>query len=327
MALMICALGMNDTMDSVINTSYNELNNYESKVTLSESIQSNTLDQLIKDSRNQFLQESAVEVKTEDSLETVSLQIIDQGGYLKFKDVDGSFCKLPDKGALISSITAADLSVDIGDTLTFRPYGSIEFIEIEIAKIIKNPIGQGIFLSSEYYESIGETFLPTSFITDQTDLTLEDGFATIQTKEAMVHTMDEILSMMYVMISIMILAAATLGIVVLYNLGVLSFYEKVRELATLKVLGFQYHRLSNLLQKQNIWLTLSGIIFGLPSGFFVLKFMVQFMGDNFDFEPSVTLSSYAISTSGILILSIGVNRFMSRKLKSIDMVSALKSTE
>jgi putative ABC transport system permease protein len=327
MALMICALGMNDTMDYVINTSYNELNHYETKVTLAKSIQAETLTKLQADTNNQFLQESAVEVKTESSLETASLQIIGPGDYIRFKDENGAFCQLPNSGALISSITADNLAVTVGDTVTFRPYGSTEFMEIMIAKIIQNPIGQGIFLSSEYYESLDQTFLPTSFVTDQTNLTLEDGYATIQTKEAMVHTMDEILSMMYVMISIMILAAATLGIVVLYNLGVLSFYEKVRELATLKVLGFQYRRLSSLLQKQNIWLTLVGIILGLPTGFLVLKFMVQFMGDNFDFEPYVSLTSYAISAVGILILSVGVNRFMSRKLKSIDMVSALKSTE
>ncbi len=327
MALMICALGLNDTMDDVVNTSYYELNQYESKVTLQQSIQAGILSQLKVDSSNQFLQESAAQVNKEDSLETVFLQIIGQGTYLKFKDMDDAFCDLPENGALLSSITASDLSVDVGDSINVRLYGSSEFMNIKISNIVKTPVGQGIFLSSQYYESLGQNFSPTSFVSDQKNLKLEDGFATIQTKEAMVHAMDEILSMLYVMIFIMILAAAILGTVVLYNLGVLSFYEKVRELATLKVLGFQYRRLSNLLQKQNVWLTLIGIVLGLPSGFLVLKFMVQFMGDNFDLEPIISLYSYAISAVGILSLSIGVNRFMSRKLRSIDMVSALKSTE
>jgi putative ABC transport system permease protein len=327
MTLLLCALGMNDTMNYVMNTSYNELNTYESKVTLSTSITSDILNDLQSNPNNQFLQETAVEVQTSTSLETVSMQIVSHGDYLKYQGKSGDLISLPDNGVLISNNIAKNLSVEVGDTLLFRLYGNKAFIEANIVAITKNPIGQGIFLSSTYYEILGQTFTPTSFVTNQTNLILEEGFATIQTKEAMIHSMDEILSMMYVMIFIMIIAAATLGIVVLYNLGVLSFYEKVRELATLKVLGFQYRRLSNLLQKQNIWLTLIGLILGMPSGYLVLNFMVQFMGDNFDFAPSVSIFSYTSSCIGVLALSLGVNRFMSRKLKSIDMVSALKSTE
>lgn len=327
MTLMICGLGMNDTMNHIIQTSYSELNTYETKVTLASNGSVATLEQLRSNSDNQLLQEGAVEVKEKSTLTTVNMQVSSQGDYIKYKDEHGNFFKLPDDGVFITSIIAKDLELKAGDTITFRPYGTTDFIEANITTVIKSPIGQGIFLSSSYYENLGLRFTPTSFVTSQTNLSQSNEFTTIQTKEDMIDNMDEILSMMYVMISIMILAAATLGIVVLYNLGVLSFYEKVRELATLKVLGFQYRRLTSLLQKQNLWLTFLGLILGIPSGFLVLKFMVQFMGDNFDIIPKVSILTYASCCIGILFLSLGVNRFMSRKLKSIDMVSALKSTE
>lgn len=326
-ALLICALGLNDTMNHIIQSNYNELNTYKTKVTLADSITTDVFNQIKSHSYNQFIQESMVEVNTDNSIDTISMQVVDEGDYLKFIDEQDNYLNLSNKGVFISSTIAKKLGVKLGDTLSFRLYGASDFCNVTIADVIKNPIGQGIFMSSSYYEGLGFNFTPTSFVTNQKNLIPGDGYATIQSKEDMIKTMDEILSMLYSMIFIMILAAATLGIVVLYNLGILSFYEKVRELATLKVLGFQYRRLSNLLQKQNLWLTLIGLIIGLPSGFLVLEYMVQFMGDNFDIAPKVSISTYFISSAGILFLSISVNRFMSRKLKSIDMVSALKSTE
>ena len=135
------------------------------------------------------------------------------------------------------------------------------------------------------------------------------------------------LEMMNAIIFIMIGAAIVLGLVVLYNLGALSFQEKMRELATLKVLGFQHKRLTKLLRRQTVWLSVVGIAAGIPCGYGLVAYMLLFMGDTLDMQPKIELWSYIFSGIGIFAISLFVVWLVSRKLKRIDMVSALKSVE
>ncbi len=327
MTLVLCALGMKDTMDELIHTSYYELNDYETKVTLSESLPPEVRKTLEEDDKKQFLAEGVVEVHNNDEIELINLTVISPGNYLKYKDKDNKQVELPSDGFLLSEAISEKLNLFAGDDIIVYPYGSDEAINGKVSCIIKTPVGQGLFASTSYYESLNQIFQPTSFVTDEINISLQQDFLTIQTKEDLIHTIDELLSIMNILIAIMIAAAATLSIVVLYNLGVLSFFEKERELATLKVLGFQYKRLTTLLQKQNIWLTTIGVILGIPSGFIILNSMLQFMGENYDLTLVITPVSYILSSIGVFLLSTGVNRLMSRKLKRVDMVSALKSTE
>lgn len=97
------------------------------------------------------------------------------------------------------------------------------------------------------------------------------------------------------MIVLLIVVSAVLGFVIIYNLGILSFKEKQYQFATLKVLGFKDKQIKNIFVKQNLWLTVVGIILGLPVG--------------------------------SLVVSVVVNKVLSRKVKKIDMVSSLKENE
>jgi putative ABC transport system permease protein len=129
------------------------------------------------------------------------------------------------------------------------------------------------------------------------------------------------------MVYFLILAAVLLAVVVLYNLGVLSFTEQNRELSTLKVIGFKTRKIRSLLLTQNIWLSVVGIILGIPFGFWIMVMIFSYMGDNLDFAVSIKFTSYLYSTAGTLLVSIAVNRLFSKRVKNIDMVSSLKGVE
>jgi putative ABC transport system permease protein len=328
MALIICALGMRDTVRGMTNTSYKELNAYATKVTLDESITKERLQELQEDKKLQFIQETAIEIDMNNEKETTMLTVIGEGSYIKHKDNNNNFISLPEDGVAITNKVAKHHNLKVGDLLKWRIYGTDVWITADIKAIIRNPVSQGVYVSEEAYKELDQRMFPTAFVTneDGRNYTGEE-FSFIQTSEELVKSMDTLMETMNAMIAILIMAAIILGVVVLYNLGVLSFNERIRELTTLKVLGFQYEKLRKLLQMQNIWLTLLGAFIGAPSGYLLLSYMLQFMGDSFDMLPGLSIFSLGFSVLGTLLLSIVVNWCLCHKIKTIDMVSALKSVE
>lgn len=223
---------------------------------------------------------------------------------------------------------AEKLNLKEDDTVVFRVYGTDQWVEGKVTDIVRNPIGQGIFIPYSVYKNISEVYMPNYLLIDNSKLPIQEGdYASIQTKESLKNGITDMLSMMNSIIVILIGAAVILGSVVLYNLGVLSFYERVRELATLKVLGFQYKRLQRLLMMQNVILSVIGCLIGIPAGKLMLKILMNTMGDSFDMPGLISIKSYLFAVAGTFALSIVVTRFLSSKLKTIDMVSALKSVE
>lgn len=328
MALILCALGLKDTVESMISTSYEDLYRYESKVTLSEDINIEQINKLRDNSKNQFIQESAIEVKHNNEISTSNLTVLSSGDLIRHQLKPGRFVDLPKEGLAITNKYASQKDLSVGDTLTYRIYGTKEWISGKITLIMQNPLGQGVYITEAAYQKLNQTMLPTSFVTETSSSKLKgDYFKSIQSKEDLRRTMNDLLETLYTMIVVLILAASILGIVVLYNLGVLSFHERIRELTTLKVLGFHFKQLYRLLQMQTVWLTLFGIFLGLFAGYSLLAYMMQFMGDSMDMPATITPLSYCFSIIGTLILSLLVNWILGRRLKTIDMVSALKSVD
>ncbi|WP_197662025.1 ABC transporter permease [Mobilitalea sibirica] len=328
MTLILCAFGLRDTMDDITNEAYDQINTYDTKIVLSDSTSSERMIELKKNQEYQFIQETSVEINIRDEIVSSVLTVVGDGVYINHRDKFGYKVELPKKGLAITNKIAELHDLKVGNMVTWRLYGTGSWVTGEIKVIIRNPIMQGIFISEEAYQAMDLVLRPTAFLTDEAVSEFSNNdFASVQSKEDIVKNMETMMETMNVMIAILVLAAVILGVVVLYNLGILSFQERIRELTTLKVLGFQYHKLRQLLQMQNIWLTLIGIIIGVPGGYLLLTYMLKFMGDSFDLLPHITVFSYGVSIIGTLLLSVVVNWFLSRKLRTIDMVSALKSVE
>jgi putative ABC transport system permease protein len=108
---------------------------------------------------------------------------------------------------------------------------------------------------------------------------------------------------------------------------VLSFVEKTREVATLKVLGFKSREIRRILQKQNIWLTVIGIAAGLYAGWGMLYIICTTVSDTLDMYPVLYFQTYLYTIAGTFLVSVTVNSMFSGKVKTIDMVEALKGVE
>ena len=111
-------------------------------------------------------------------------------------------------------------------------------------------------------------------------------------------------------------------------MGILALSEKMYQFATLKVLGFKFRKLALIYTQQNLWLTIIGIILGLPLGYEFTDFMFKYaIGDNYDFFANIDLSAYLIAIIGTLMIMLVTSVVLSRSLKKVDMVASLKANE
>lgn len=125
----------------------------------------------------------------------------------------------------------------------------------------------------------------------------------------------------------MVGGAILLGVVVLYNLGIMSYTERYREMATLKVVGFKDKKIGRLLIDQNMWLSLIGVVIGIPLGILTLDYLLKALAGEYEMSLTVSAVTYIISVMLTFAMSLPVSLMVARKNKKIDMVEALKGAE
>ncbi|MDF2986712.1 MAG: transporter permease protein [Eubacterium sp.] len=326
-ALLVCAFGMQDSLDDVITWQYSDINQFSTKLSLSEKVSEQNIDKILSQTEGQALMEGAVEIKANDIKKTGELAVTDNVSLIRHTSPQRDFMELPSDKISISYKMSKLLGVKTGDEISWHIYGQEKWVTGKIGAIYRSPVSQGITLSKELFEKLGFTFAPTSIVTMQVVDKLPDGVESKWSKADLTESYETMTEAMNIMVYILIIAAALLAVVVLYNLGVLSFTERQRELATLKVIGFQSNKIRHLLLTQNIWLTAVGIVMGIPCGKWLIDYMMSFMGDSFDMMSIVTALTIVVSTVITFVVSVVVNLMFSGKIRRIDMVSSLKGVE
>lgn len=328
-ALLLFGLGLKDSINSISSWMYKDLNIYQSKINLEENPSTESLTAMNKSYEGQWIQESSIELKSNDVKKQGSLTVLDSGEQIQFENENRRKILLPTEGIGISYKMAELLGIKAGDAIEWRIYGEKDWIESTVSAVYRTPIGQGIAINRNEYEHKGSTFMPTALLTSEIigkDTNFE-AIKSIQNKNDLIDGFNDLLESIRMIIFILVLAAIVLGSVVLYNLGALSFTERMRELATLRVLGFLPKKIYSLLQMQNVWLTLLGIIIGIPTGYYLTVFMFSTMPDSLDMVTDISVISIIISVLGTFGISVLINLILSRNIKDIDMVSALKSVD
>jgi len=113
----------------------------------------------------------------------------------------------------------------------------------------------------------------------------------------------------------------------LYNLGVMSYVERYRELATLKVVGFRNRDIAKLLISQNMWLTVVGLLLGIPAGVGVLELLIVMLTSEYELKLTLGALTFVVSILVTVGVSLVVGLMLARKNKKINMVEALKGSE
>ena len=129
------------------------------------------------------------------------------------------------------------------------------------------------------------------------------------------------------LILLLMVAAVILCLIVLYNLGTLSYIERTNEMSTLKVVGFRDPQIERILISQNIWMTVLGILLGLSTGILVLNYLLDALASEYELVLVFRWTTFVLSIVVTFFVSILVSGLVSRNNRKIDMVEALKGTE
>ncbi|ALT69567.1 ABC transporter permease [Methanobrevibacter millerae] len=326
-ALLVSAFGMNDSMDNLKTWEYDDISHFESKLIINNGASLSDIDDVRKDVNGHTIMEQAIEIKAQGNEKTASLLILNDTNLISQTDKNKNPLSLSNTDISLSAKMAESLNVGVGDTIKWHVIGSDDWVECKITNIHGEPLSQGIILSSDKLDELGLNFTPTSIITSQNVDKEYDSIKSVTTLSEMKENWDEMSGSIMMMVSILIFFAILLAIVVLYNLGILSFTEIEREIATLKVLGFKTGDLRKLLLTQNIIFAAIGFILGIPLGFYLMTLMVDAAGESLYYIPSLTLGNIILSGVITFAVSIVVNLLFSSKIKNLNMVEALKDVE
>lgn len=326
-ALLVCAFGMYDGMNDLKEWEYSQINHYDSKLVINENATDSQIDDVVSEVNGDKIMESSIEIESDGAKKSGSLLVMNDTDLITPTDYDWNKVDIKDDEVSISQKMADMLNVKVGDTVKWHIMGSNKWVSTKIDKIHADPISQGFIMSSEKLEDLDLNYTPTSVITSQHVNETFDGVKAANSLKDMTSSWDELTESMWMLIYILIFFACLLAVVVLYNLGLLSFTEIEREIATLKVLGFKTSALRKLLLTQNLWFTAIGFILGIPVGYYILAIMWESSGDSFYILPSISLTNFILTAIITFVLSILVNLMFSRKIKKLDMVESLKSGE
>lgn len=330
--LIVCALGMLNSMNYFIKLQFDDLYNFNYKLSLKENLTATEVQDITNTYGNNTSQTLAIEIKDENDNRTSNTIFVDNSNdYVRFIDDKYKFTKLNSTEGIYVTYKFADTNnLHIGDTVKWHIYGDKKYYETKIIGYYRDPQVQGLTATKEYIESLGLTYTPDTIYTnnDLSNTKQIKNVETIQNKTELKSAITNMLSMMREMIIIIIVFAILLGIVIIYNMSILSFSEKEYQFATLKVLGFKNTQIQKIFSLQNSWICILSIIIGLPTGYFLTSYLFKAcLDENYDFGVHIEIYTYILASIGTYLVSYIVSKYLAKKVNTIDMVSSLKANE
>lgn len=338
-ALILGGFGMKDSMDAMIDRAFKETMRYDVEIKLKTPMTPEDAAYIYEalDEAQSIEATMAFGVYIycgDGGVQNPYLVVMDDNqSSLHFTDSAGLEVALPDNGVLITPRMAKALNAGIGSVvMAERSDGTV--IPLEVANIIDFPVGNEIYISRTAFSKVSSLPFTISvlFINGHgLDFSLLDNdprIALIETKSEMEANIITILKMLESLQMVLIIFAGLLAFAVMMVLGIMNYHERIRELATLKVLGFHQREMKRLVLRENIWITIFGLPFGVIAGFGLIYMMgAQTTNPDMEISPSISASSIVLGCVLIIVFTVFVNHIMGRKFKSIDMISSLKSVE
>lgn len=319
--LIFACMGMRDTVIDFKNTLYNENYNFENKLTLNSQI-SNTK-ALDLASKYEADYEANVAIKLNDK--TVALSIINNSrNLLGIVDEKENRLELKDGGVYVCRRIKDD-GYKINKEIDFNLYGSKEIISSKVIGVCLS-MTEGIYMTENTANELGISYKIQTLYTNLNAM-VDSNVSSITTKTELLSAFNTMMEMMDSMIWILILASAILAVVVLYNLASLGYIEKIREMATLKVIGFTNKKIAKILVVGTIWITVMGLIIGLPLGAYLLDILLRALAGEYEMNMAFGYLSYIVGIVVPFLVSLVTIYLISKKTKKLDMVSALKERE
>ena len=351
-ALILTGFGLKDSISRLMPDQYEYIFNYDMQVSLKEGLNSEQINEL----KNDLEQKDEITkiVKTHMSSATVinngieeDVQIIVPEDKESLSDVinvndleTGEHIVLSDNEICLTDKVAEILGVEKNDKITIRNSDDEE-VEVTISNIVENYVYHYVYMSKSLYETLYKKDFETNILLikgndlgeEQEDILAEElmtynEISSVSLISDSIKTMDEAMASLNYVVVVLIISAGLLAFVVLYNLSNVNISERIRELATIKVLGFYDREVYDYVTRETILLTLIGIVLGLVAGFFLNYFIIGTCEINMlRFNKTVEPLSYVYSALITIAFTLIVNFATYFALKKIDMIESLKSVE
>lgn len=289
-----------------------------------------------------FIHSSNWDLLYDNRVKSVSLIVPENFGkmqqFMNFRNLDGSRTKMPSVNeAIVSNSVQERYGAEIGDTITLRDE-SMHEIEVKVVGVFENHVYNYVFVAPETIESqlsspVVYNGAYLDFIDDGkqnyfTALSRTPGITSVLLFEDLKTRMANMMSSLNYIVLLIIFSAAGLAFIVIYNLTNINITERLREIATIKVLGFFRRETSAYVLRENLTLTALGTAVGLGLGILLHKFvMAQIVLDIVSFRTEIRTVSFVFSALLTFAFNFIVNLFMEIKLEKINMAESLKSVD
>ncbi|WP_086313450.1 FtsX-like permease family protein [Candidatus Enterococcus palustris] len=354
MALIITGFGLKDSISDIVEVQFNKIWHYQAVVTFKDGTNKKEQEnyQAVLDNVNGLKEtmplyiESLKTTNKSNAKQDVSIYVpetpkeIDH--FILFNDrQSGKKYELTDDGVIINEKLANLFHYKTGDTLVLKNSDNQEY-KFKIKAIAENYTGHFAYMSPAYYEKIvkkapkyNTEFLLFDKVPDEQteasigkELMANQNVLNVSFLSISSDALDDTIHSLNIVVWVLITVSGLLAFIVLYNLTNINISERIRELSTIKVLGFYDKEVTMYVYRENIILTLIGIFFGCFFGKLVHGYVLTTVEvDMLMFSPTIHWFSYLYSALITLFFTLLVMVFMHRKLRKVDMIEALKSNE
>lgn len=348
-ALILAGFGIKDSITDIVHNQFERVNSYDISITVNTEEDTS---KLLKDLKNKEQIKDIVEVNMQTGKlssngvkKDVKISVPKEKEELYkvinlIKKKTGKNIELSENGIIITDKVAQLLNVDEGDKVNLINNNDIEY-EFKIDGIVENYVDHYVYMSKDIYEKqMKENYETNMLLINTNNISEQDSenlireivdykeVSGINLTSSLITMVEDMLSLLDYVVIILIVSAALLAFVVLYNLANVNISERKREIATLKVLGFYDKEVDNYINKESIILTILGISLGLVLGYLLTKFLITTCEiEMLRFGRKISIISYIYSAVITCIFTFVVNKITHVSLKKIDMIDSLKSIE
>ena len=347
-ALLVTGFGVRDSVTGIITQQYTQIQTYDIGITYSSSVAQKQKDELENKEKDGvknfvFVAEKSMDLVGEEKTKSVSLIMADPDSditpFINLHTEKKEPIAFPQKGETVISAKVADeLGIKTGDTVTLQD-SDMKTLKVTVSGVCENFVYNYVYLSADTYaeQMKAEPEYKTAFVsvsegTDAhllgTALMAMADVAAVNISQDDMERFSSMMGSMDLIVAVIILCAAGLAFIVLYNLTNINITERVREIATIEVLGFYENETAAYVFRENTILTFLGALVGLVLGIFLHRFvMSQIVVDMVSFDVHVKQISFLYSLVLTMVFTWFVDRLMRKKIDAISMTESLKSVD
>ena len=343
-ALLFAGLGIQSSVGGVVDRQFEQIQQYQmivaEKSSASEQEKADLESALQAESIHAYqkIYSKSIEkdFKGKAGLQTITMMVTSGEDFKPFiaLEENGQEVQITD-GAVVSQKLAQLANVKVGDEL------ELDGKEIKVSAISENYVGHFVYLKRDTYEQVyGTSPQDNTYLVklkDPTPSNIEKEAAIFMEKAAVsgvvqnataIHLFESVASSLNKTMAILVLVSVLLAIVILYNLTNINVAERIRELSTIKVLGFHNKEVTLYIYRETMVLSLVGIALGLVAGHYLHQFLIQMISPaTILFYPRVSWEVYALPIVAVTVILALLGVFVNHHLRKVDMLEALKSVE